>query len=129
MSPTSRRHGRLQAIVAAWFETNLKGGCAVSEPAVLTRAGVRVADVGWASRERYDAQPEELFREAPEICVEIWSPSNTPEEFEEKRALYFAAGALEVWECDAEGRVRFFAPEGELEGSRLAAGFPVALEG
>jgi len=34
---------------------------------------------------------------APEICVEVISPRNSPEEMAEKRALYFAAGADEVW--------------------------------
>mgnify|MGYP001313879954 CR=1 FL=1 len=37
---------------------------------------------------------------APEICLEILSPSNSIVEMEMKRALYFEAGAREVWECD-----------------------------
>jgi Uma2 family endonuclease len=36
------------------------------------------------------------------------SPSNTPSELEEKRALYFEAGAEEVWQCQADGMMVFY---------------------
>ena len=96
MSSTAKGHGRLQALIAAWFVTNMNDGETVSEASILTADGVRVADVAWASTERFDAGPSELFTTAPEICVEIWSPSNTPEEFDTKRRLYLQAGATEV---------------------------------
>jgi Uma2 family endonuclease len=124
MSPTAKRHGRLQSIIAAWFVTNLNDGETVSEASIQTEDGVRVADVAWASTERYDAGPDALFTIAPEICIEIWSPSNTPEEFDRKRALYIQAGAVEVWECDRDGQMRFFGSSGEMEQSGLVAGFP-----
>ena len=43
---------------------------------------------------------------APEICVEVLSPSNTPEEMSEKIALYFESGAREVWICE-QGTLQF----------------------
>jgi Uma2 family endonuclease len=60
---------------------------------------------------------------APEICVEVLSESNTAEEMEEKRAVYFDAGADEVWLVDLDGQVRFFG-EAEMEESVLAPGMP-----
>jgi Uma2 family endonuclease len=93
----------------------------------LTSAGVRAADVAWASIEHYDNEPEELFTKAPAICVEVWSPSNTLEEFEQKKRLYFEAGALEVWTCSRDGQMRFFVPTAELEGSKLVAEFPSSI--
>jgi len=49
-----------------------------------------------------------LFPRAPEICVEVLSPSNTEAEIKEKTALYFDAGAREVWLCAPEdGKMTF----------------------
>jgi Uma2 family endonuclease len=124
MSPTAKRHGRLQTIIAAWLETHMPDGDTITEAAIQTTDGVRVADVAWASTERYEAAPEELFVVAPEICVEVWSPSNTPEEFERKRELYLQAGASEFWTCDHDGHMQFFDASGETEQSALVASFP-----
>ena len=48
---------------------------------------------------------------APEICLEVISPSNSVKETQEKREAYFAAGAHEVWivfpqskRCEFHGR-------------------------
>ena len=48
-----------------------------------------------------------VLTSAPEICVEILSPSNTQPEINEKRALYFDAGATEVWICNLNGSMSF----------------------
>jgi Uma2 family endonuclease len=44
----------------------------------------------------------------PPIWVEIISPSNAVRQMEEKRGLYFATGAQEVWICERRGEMRFF---------------------
>jgi len=49
----------------------------------------------------------------------------------EKKALYFEAGAKEVWFCDGDGRLFFFmagAPEQTREASELCPGFPVRID-
>ena len=60
--------------------------------------GVRVADVAWASgafvAEHADATP---FPAAPELCIEIVSPSNSKAAIANKVRLYFSQGAHEVW--------------------------------
>jgi Uma2 family endonuclease len=50
------------------------------------------------------------FPRAPEICVEVLSPGNTEAEIQEKMALYFDAGAREVWLCERSGAMSFFSP-------------------
>ena len=124
LSPVSKRHSFLQARIMQLLNDYLEHGYAMPEVSILTSAGVRAADVAWASIEHYDAEPEELFTRAPEICVEVWSASNTLEEFEHKRKLYFEAGALEVWTCSRDGEMQFFGIDGELEESGLVRGFP-----
>jgi Uma2 family endonuclease len=59
---------------------------------------------------------------APEICVQIMSPSNTWEEMRHKTLLYLAAGAREVWVCDESGALHFFDGTGERSASALATG-------
>jgi Uma2 family endonuclease len=63
------------------------------------------------------------YARAPEICVEIVSPSNSDEEIREKTRAYLAAGATEVWIVAEEGTIRYF----DLSGERPASAFPVAL--
>jgi len=65
---------------------------------------------------------------APEICVEVLSPGNTRAEIEEKKRLYFEAGADEVWIASPAGEIAFFNPEGEIEGSALCPAFPAKIE-
>ena len=51
------------------------------------------------------------YSAAPEICVEIISPSNSMAEMHEKISLYLAQGAQEVWLCDQEGKISYFSEE------------------
>ena len=88
-----------------------------------------IADVAWASRQRWESMADRVSCSiAPEVCVEILSDANTPEEMERKRELYFQAGAVECWLCDESGQVRFFNQSGELVGSNLCPAFPIKIE-
>jgi Uma2 family endonuclease len=64
---------------------------------LVTLDGVKVIDVVWIGPEyaaRLESAKSSGFGErAPEICVEVLSPSNSKPEMEEKRALFFEAGA------------------------------------
>ncbi len=125
MTPASNRHGRLQARTASELNRQLPQGDAITEASVLTDIGVRVPDVVWASAAFLKAHGEETpFSRAPEICVEILSPSNTEAETREKVRAYLAAGAEEVWLVREDGRAAFFDRAGERSASR----FPVQLE-
>jgi Uma2 family endonuclease len=124
MSPASNRHSRLQGLLALALGTQLKGGGVLPECSILTRIGIRVPDVAWASSDFLAAYGEITpFMRAPEICVEIVSPSNVQAEITEKRDAYLATGALEVWIVAEDGAIRYFDARGEQPNSR----FPVAI--
>ncbi len=63
--------------------------------------------------------------------MEVLSARNTKKEIDEKKALYFDAGAREVWICDDTGRVRFFndVASPASEKSRLCPKFPKRIAG
>lgn len=125
MTPASNRHGWFQVEIAAILREEIGSGRVISECSVDTPVGVKVADVAWLSDGFVARHGDETpFTRAPEICVEIRSPSNSFREFEEKKLLYFEQGAQEVWLCDESGRVEFFGPKEKLERSLLARGFP-----
>jgi Uma2 family endonuclease len=125
MTPTRNKHGRYQSKIAQLLETLLPHGFGIVECAIDTPEGTYVADVVWASAERYKIIEDEFSCSiAPEICVEVWSPSNTPEEIEMKQRLYLSKGAVEFWYCDANGRITQFDKSGELAQSKLCPQFP-----
>jgi Uma2 family endonuclease len=70
------------------------------------------------------------FPRAPEICVEVMSPGNTEAEIEEKMALYFDAGAREVWLCAQGGAMTFFSPGSArpMRASKIYPEFPKQIE-
>jgi Uma2 family endonuclease len=123
MSPASNRHGRLQAVVAMELGRQLQG-MVLTECSILTRIGIRVPDVAWASPSFMQTFGEITpYTRAPEICVEILSPSNVDAETVEKTAAYLAAGADEVWLVSEDGGIRFIG----LLGHQAKSRFPVAL--
>ncbi|MFM9972121.1 MAG: Uma2 family endonuclease [Burkholderiales bacterium] len=118
MSPATNAHGRFQFLVGVELHRLLPDGAVITEASVLTAIGVRVPDVAWASRrfvETFGMMTP--FPRAPEICVEVDSPSNTEEETSEKIKAYLDAGAQEVWVVSEEGRVRYYAAGGEITAS------------
>lgn len=130
MTPHWPIHSEIQSLLQEALNSRLQGGRAVPELAIQTSAGVRVADVAWRSNQRWErirAAGPAPAPIAPELCIEVQSQGNSESQMAEKRALYFEAGALEVWICDLEGDIRFFSPEGELTTSRQVPGFPTRL--
>jgi Uma2 family endonuclease len=61
---------------------------------------------------------------APEICIEIMSPSNTKREMKSKVNLYLKAGATEVWIVSEAGTIQYFDKNGQKESS----GFNVKID-
>jgi Uma2 family endonuclease len=124
--PPAARHSRRQARIAALLERLLPHGTPFTECTISTADGVKATDVAWLRQQRPEIDEEPvLFTRAPEICVEILSPSNTPAEIDEKRALYFDAGATEVWICNLDGSMTFFlGPDHQASISALCPAFP-----
>ncbi len=123
MSPASNLHARQQFFTGMELQRLLPDGEVMTEPSVMTDIGVRVPDVAWASRAFIATHGRETpYPRAPEICVEVLSPTNTEDEIEEKIRAYLAAGAHEVWTVAETGAVRYFGSEGE----RPRSGFGIA---
>lgn len=124
MSPASNRHGLLQSKITLLIGSHSNGDT-ISECSIVTPEGVKVADVAWASAEFIAIHGDQIaYTAAPELCVEIRSPSNSRLEMTEKTALYFQQGAHEVWICELSGNVTFFDAQGEIPASRLFPAFP-----
>jgi Uma2 family endonuclease len=124
MSPPSVGHARLQTQVALQLTEQLKDGIALTECPVLTAIGVRVPDVVWASNPfRARHKGSSPLPQAPEICVEVVSPSNVEAEIKEKTRAYLEAGAIEVWLMAENGTVVIMDRSGQKAQSR----FPVTL--
>jgi len=129
MSPVKVVHSVCQGEIEYLLRTQMKSGKAMPECAVSTRKGTKVADVVWASQERLERiRYETECSVAPEICVEVLSDSNTDEEMDEKKQLYFENGAQEVWICTQNGDISFHSSGGELKSSVLVPGFPKSIE-
>jgi Uma2 family endonuclease len=129
MSPATNRHGIFQAKIVALLSRIMQRGTVITECSVETSEGTKVADVTWASTQFIQANKDTTpFIEAPEICVEILSPSNTLAEMNEKKELYFARGCKEFWLCDSDGNMQFYENTGELEHSLIFSEFPSLVE-
>ena len=116
MTPASNKHGRLQFHIGSLLERKLKNGEALSECSVQTTDGVKVADVAWCSKAFIKQYGYETpYSHAPELCIEIVSPSNSKEEMNNKVQLYLQAGAEEVWIVWENGTVDYYDKTGKLE--------------
>ena len=73
-----------------------------------------VADVAYVSAERFrQADPDDNIRGAPELVVEVLSPSNTAAEINEKVGICLANGSREFWVVDPErAQVKVSTPDG-----------------
>jgi Uma2 family endonuclease len=125
MSPTSFQHSRSQGYVAGELARQLPQGAVLIELAILTDIGVRVPDVAWGSDAYIESQKDSTpATKAPEICVEILSPSNSDVEIREKTRAYLAAGAQEVWVITEDGAWHVFTAQGEHPSTRFAVQLP-----
>ncbi len=128
--PPGGPHGSRQFRIAHELHVRL-GGHSITECPISTVDGVKGADVGWFTAKRYaTVRGQVAFETAPEICVEILSPSNTTLEMENKFQLYFDAGAVECWLCDLEGCMSYYnrtVPQTKQTYSQLCPNFPAVI--
>jgi Uma2 family endonuclease len=136
-------HGRLVLHPTFFYHTSHQGrirdllihhtegaGRVFEEIAVETEGGVKVPDVAWFSGERLRSFADDVYAApvAGEICVEVWSETNTEAEIAEKRRLYLSAGAEEVWVCDLDREMTFYDADGKIPRSRLVPDFPSSID-
>jgi Uma2 family endonuclease len=99
-----KRHTRLQSrlvdLLRVWSEG--KGLIAAELPfRAVPEYDLRAAAVAFVSQERWDSTDEDdNLHGAPELVIEVLSPSNTKAEIREKAALCLANGAEEFWVVD-----------------------------
>ena len=128
--PPGSTHGRYQTRIAILLD-RLCGDTVLTECPISTADGVRAADVAWASPGRLaEVDENDVFLRAPEICIEVLSTRNTEREMNEKAALYFNAGAQEVWLCALDGAMTFFLADATVPTakSKLCPEFPTQVE-
>jgi len=131
LTPHKPQHGYFQMRIGELLRDHLdRPGRRAVEFAVKTTKGVTVPDVVWVSDARWADLPAdaEASPVMPDLCVEVLSENNTDAELADKRALYFAEGAREVWTCTLDGQIQFYDEDGACSSSALAPSFPVSIE-
>jgi Uma2 family endonuclease len=125
MSPASTYHGMVQGRLCQRLA--VLGGETFAEAPIVTALGLFVADVAWGSAQFISAHGGETpLMWAPQLCIEVVSPSNSVKELQEKLTAYLAAGAEEVWILYLQTkRCEFHGKLGLIERSR----YPVDLKG
>jgi Uma2 family endonuclease len=125
VSPPTIRHAFIQAFLTRELARQRPDGTTLTECTVETDIGMRVPDVAWVSRELLEQhRNEDEFRVAPDLCVEVLSPTNTRIEMAEKTAAYLAAGAKEVWVVEANGVPEIHTSAGRVSTSTLGFELP-----
>ena len=124
MSPAGACHGLIQGRLVHKLKSTI-GGEVITEAPIVTPGGLFLPDAAWASSQFMSAHGSEFsLTRAPEICIEVVSPSNSIKELNEKRQAYLAVGAEEVWIVYPQSkRCEFYGSEGSLPRSR----YPVDL--
>jgi Uma2 family endonuclease len=86
-----------------WKVAEGKGEVLIEYPYLVGEENLRAADVCFVSRERYEAvEPDDNLHGAPELVVEVMSPSNTARELDDREALSLAHGCVEFWVVNPE---------------------------
>ena len=104
MSPTGAEHGRIEGLVARklgnYVEENALGWVLAGEVGIYTRRDpdrVRAADVVFVSKTQLPEIPDGFLEFAPELVVEVISPSDRWQDIRDKIDEYFSIGIQRVW--------------------------------
>jgi Uma2 family endonuclease len=135
VSPGMFRHNKVRDNLLVLLKTFVEArplGTVVSEQSFhLLGNTVRVPDVAFV-RSGKTLPPDKLPESAPDLAIEVISPTNTPREMDQRVSDFFAAGATRVWLVYPEyahglaGVVRRRGDE-TLEDPELLPGFSVKV--
>jgi Uma2 family endonuclease len=97
----------------------------------LSEHELRVADVAYVCAEREQAiDPDDNLRGAPDIVIEILSPSNSAAEIYDKEKLCLENGAKEFWVADPDRcQVKVSTADGHTITYQTGQEIPLALFG
>ena len=92
---------------------------------------LRSADVAFVTRERFEsADPEDNLHGAPDLVIEVLSPSNTAAEMYDREKLCLENGCREFWIVDPELRqVKVSTPDGITTTYRAGQEIPLHVFG
>ncbi|MCS6880702.1 MAG: Uma2 family endonuclease [Oscillochloridaceae bacterium] len=142
--PPGGIHGILAALITAALSqwSRQRGGYVGIESGFVLQqdpATVRAPDVYYVRAERLPETgvPEGFWTIAPDLAVEIVSPSDSADGLHEKVRDYLAAGASAVWVVyprsrsitvhTPDGLARTYGPEASLESPDLLPGFSLKI--
>lgn len=104
MSPTGGEHASIEANIAfllnGFVRSRALGWVLTGEVGIYTRRDpdrIRAADVAFVSRNQTDSIPQGFLESAPELIVEIVSPSDRWQDIRSKIEEYFTAGMQTLW--------------------------------
>jgi Uma2 family endonuclease len=142
MPPAGALHGHISVRVGRLLDEHVEGKdigivCGTDTGYILARSPdtVRAPDASFVARERIPAggPPVKYWPSAPDLAVEVVSPSDRIDEVEEKIADYFAAGTRLVWVVHPRTQtvhtyrsltdVRVLGPDDELDGQPVLPDF------
>ncbi len=142
--PTADTHriavGRITTTIGNWADANDYGSVGAGEPGYLLDRypdTVRAADVVWIAPGRIPEGTQGYPELAPDLAVEVKSPSNSNPEMAAKAAMWLSYGSQEAWVANPETttvtRYRLGEPPvvlGEddiLDGGDLLPGFTIPV--
>jgi Uma2 family endonuclease len=142
--PAGFEHGGIAASITTCLTTYARqhalGRVVTDEPGFVLfddPPTVRAPDVAFVARDRLPADPRGFPRLAPDLAVEIVSPSNTLVEIQEKVFDYLDAGTRLVWVVEPRGRtvtvyrsreeIGILMPSQEIDGGEVLPGFRVEV--
>jgi Uma2 family endonuclease len=90
----------LGRLLINFIEDNELGGMVTGPDgsAILNEYNTRIPDVAYISAARAKKQDDESYIDgAPDLAIEVVSPSNSPSEMQQRAGEYLSAGARLVW--------------------------------
>src|SRR5579864_9215743 len=144
MPPVGMDHGdcesNIDVLLASYVKKHRLGRVYTGDTGFRLRHDtVRAPDIAFVRRERIDAIYRRGFgRGAPDLAVEIFSPSDSIRQLMRKVKQYFAAGCHTVWivyperreiqVLEAAGADRLLGPGDCLEAPDLLPGFSASVQ-
>lgn len=139
MTPVGGPHSELTALLCSWLvpfvRKNKLGAVGTERGFILSRDPdtVRAPDVHFISRQRIAGREEGFFLGAPDLAVEVVSPSDRASDVQARIRDYLAAGTRLVWLVDPQnetvtvyhpaGDARIRSGEQPVEGEDVLPGF------
>lgn len=113
MAPTSGGHGYSEVEIAAVLRNFVRarklGWVLAGEVGIYIRRNpdtIRAADVAFVSRKQLPKPPQRGYLNfAPELIVEVTSPSDLWEDFQQKIEDYFSIGVERLWVVEPEQKL------------------------